>query len=94
MEKAQDMIYKIKGIRQIVLGIVWCIFVFAQEIISAIAVLISFVCGNSTYTYNGEKVTAIQFIFGQVSIFQLIMFAFGILIIALGIRDLASYKKR
>lgn len=93
LQKAQNIVYKVKGIWQIISGIIWCIMIFSPQIISAFFVLLSLSTENPTYTYDGEEVTAIQFIFGSVSIIQLIAFAFGILIIALGIRSLISYKK-
>ena len=93
LQKAQNIVYKIKGTWQIISGIIWCILVFTPQIISVILVLFSLGSKNPTYTYNGQEVTAMQFIFGEISIFQLIAFAFGILIIVLGIISLKFYKK-
>lgn len=94
LQKAQNIGYKVKGIWQIILGIIWCMLVFTPQIISAILVLFSLSSEKSTYTYNGKEVTALQFIFGSINIGQLITLAFGILIIAMGVISLHSYKKR
>ncbi len=93
LQKVQNIVYKGKGIWQIISGIIWCIIVFFPQIISAFFVLLSVSKENPTYTLNGEEVTALQFIFGSVSIIQLIALALGILRIAIGIRNLISYKK-
>ena len=93
VEKIKNITNVITGIRIIIIGIIWCIFSFGVQIISAIMVLFSLFTENPTYTYNGREVTAIEFIFGSISFFQLIAFSFGVIIIVLGIKSLHSSKQ-
>ncbi|MBR6033641.1 MAG: DUF3592 domain-containing protein [Clostridia bacterium] len=93
LQNARNVVFKVKGIWQIISGIIWCILVFSPQIISALVVLFSLNSKNPTYTLNGEEVTAIQFIFGATSIFQFIGLAVGIIIIVQGIRNLKACKE-
>lgn len=92
-QKVIMLVQKYKGIVGIVSGLIWCGIILFPTLISAVFVLFTLSNESTTYTVNGEEVTAVQFIFGSFSPITFVFLAFGIIVIIKGIRDIVGCKK-